>query len=343
MKRRIIPIIVCILVLSLFSGCSSDSGQPEVPATPMCINAVTDTRAEGGSTDTPVFLFWRASKLTGVGYDISQVTPYCVTQPTGSIDDYEKTQWDTGINYPENNLPVLATGYCPSTLMPSDDYVTLTVPEGQEGKVDVLVAREMVQGSSLSPYIYKEDNEKSLQFIHAQSMLVFKARRGEGVKKYFKEVYVTAGGSELVSTFAWNETDQYYKAQNEAQKECTIGPGETTTQLSDASGQESEVGSIYIMPDKNDIKVSVKAVMANSQTDLSDSNKTKEVTATSVISFIDENKKGITLAEGDRYEITLVFQEDKIELIGRKLPWEEGGNIVIPIYPLPDTEETPAS
>ena len=50
----------------------------------------------------------------------------------------------------------------------------------------------------------------------------------------------------------------------------------------------------------------------------------------------DQGKNTNTLYANESYTFTLVFSEEGIELIGNKCPWEEGGYLVIPIYPLTD-------
>ena len=40
---------------------------------------------------------------------------------------------------------------------------------------------------------------------------------------------------------------------------------------------------------------------------------------------------------GEAYTFTLLFKEDGIELTGKECAWENGGSIIIPVYPiLPD-------
>jgi predicted enzyme related to lactoylglutathione lyase len=48
------------------------------------------------------------------------------------------------------------------------------------------------------------------------------------------------------------------------------------------------------------------------------------------------NAQGGGLTLGDSYEILLYFDEDQIEITASKVPWEEGGNILVPIHPIPD-------
>lgn len=354
MKQIISYIISLLLCYLLLSGCNSGGDEFDVPPLPMLLNAMLDTRAnEGDATSTvsdasPAFLFYRTSELVEKSYQISSLTPYCVRLP-GSIDSYKDTPYDTGINYPENNNSVMATGYAPydaflpiadPQLMLKDYSILILEPSTNTipGKVDVLVAEELEEASSLRPFT----QTKSLTFVHAQTKLVFKARRDDGVKKYFKNVYVSIGGKYLLKTLTWNtesESSKYFKASASFGDEimCEIGPGETTTQLQTGVGNERTIDEIYIYPGLKKIEFSLSAIMANNVGDLNDADKIKEVTSSSMeVSFVDENKQPITLQAGDSYEVILVFQEDKIELVGRKMPWEEGGNIIVPVYPLPE-------
>ena len=50
----------------------------------------------------------------------------------------------------------------------------------------------------------------------------------------------------------------------------------------------------------------------------------------------DQGKDGDKLYANEMYTFTLVFNEEGVELLGRKCPWEEGGYIVVPIYPFSD-------
>ena len=41
------------------------------------------------------------------------------------------------------------------------------------------------------------------------------------------------------------------------------------------------------------------------------------------------------LCLGDSYKILLLFDEDQIEITAVAVPWQEGGNVLIPIHPIP--------
>lgn len=365
MKQLNFYIIGLLLCSVLLSGCYSGGDEPQPSSVPMSLNAVLDTRADdneavdAASDASPAFLFYRTSELVAESYQLSDLTPYCVRLP-GSIDSYKESPYDTGINYPENNNSVMATGYAPynvftpmaTVLNPTDeqpasaDYSTLTLTSSDvvlPGKVDVLVAQELEEGSSLRPFT----QTKSLTFGHAQSKLLFKARRDNGVQKFFKNVVVTIGGKYLLKELKWgktaDETPYCYKASAAFNDEvrCEIGPGETESQLQAGAGSERTIGELYIYPGLQQITFSLRATMANNVKDFDDVTKTKEVTSSAVeVTFVDAQQP-ITLQAGDSYEVILVFQEDKIELVGRKMPWEDGGNIIIPVYPLPDNVTNP--
>ena len=36
------------------------------------------------------------------------------------------------------------------------------------------------------------------------------------------------------------------------------------------------------------------------------------------------------------YEILLLFDEDQIEITASKVPWQEGGNVLVPVHPIPE-------
>lgn len=349
MKTKIQHIILIMWGMVLATGCNSETEQPEVSAIPMLINATTETRADSDgstSTETPVFLFWRASDMIGNHYNVAPISPYCVSKPSGAIDNYKETPWDTGYKYPENNLSVLATGYFPQTLTISGNYATLTIPE--PGKTDVMVARTMIEGSSLSPYTYKEDNSLSLQFIHAQTRIDFKAIRHLTMKKRVRNVHITMHEEYLPYQLTWipDEKESRYtvSSSNPTQRYKIEGAAEqlsAQTSGSDKNAQSSPIGFIYIKPLQAEMKITVRAEMSNYDNFTPLAEVTTEVTIPlDNIPKETGSTETALLQAGDSYEITLVFQEDKIELTGRKLPWEEGGNILIPLYPLPDNQQT---
>lgn len=326
------------------SGCSSEDVSTEIPATPMLINATTETRMDGNNTETPVFLFWKASELISNNYNLTNQSPYCVSKPTAGIDTYKEKQWDTGYNYPENNLSVLATGYFPQTLNTEDNYQTMTIPV--PGKTDVMVAQKMVEGSSLSPYTFQEDHSSSLQFVHTQTLLIFKAIRHATMKKFVRNVKITMAQEHLPYQLVWRADglNSCYQVSSKADPQNPYSIKGASDQLSaqdEATDQRSLIGSIFIKPLSESITITVESEMSNNQGFSSSAITSIETTIDLTNIPKEENSEEKALLQaGDKYEITLVFQEDKIELVGRKLPWEEGGNILIPVYPLSQNSST---
>lgn len=302
-------------------------------ASTMSLSSVT--RTADAVSPKAVFIFWRISDYDADMTADERPAPYCVAKPSGEIDDYAVTKYSTGYNYPPNNEPVWATGYSPVCLREEQAaYSTITLPPDSVGLIDVLVAEDVVRGSALKPF------EKPLTFVHAQTKLVFNAIKDSKVAGtlFVRNVHVTVGSSYL--PYRMEFVDQKCYAFNS--DECpdltgrTIGPGNTTNQLTDREDDKRVVDSIYVRPGLKQIELTVTADIDN--TSAMDNPRT--ATATTVVPFVDEEGNPLTLERGNRYTIDIVFSENRIQLNGYKTEWENGGNILLPVYPYNDKEET---
>ena len=109
----------------------------------------------------------------------------------------------------------------------------------------------------------------------------------------------------------------------------------TTTRLLNKSDNKL-LGTVLVVPKESDqnllmtsIDLNIFGLIANTEAEAGTDFK-MEVTADLT------NAQGGGLTLGDSYEILLYFDEDQIEITASKVPWEEGGNILVPIHPIPD-------
>ena len=351
MRKNSFYIGTGMLGMWLFAACSQD-GVPDNGASgsaEMCI--YTDVaRADGeetdaGSTaDNPVFLFWDFGDVLG---NVANPTPLYVKQPEKHIDTYKRPNepYNTGELYPDGNRRVMATGYAPATLTPgkrtdnTDNYERLTIPKDGLCKTDVLTSITPVVASAALPFD-REDGE-TLQFMHAQSRVYFYAKLAEGSEEFLKNVRIKLSPTVVATHVVWDRKQSLYMPQADHGEEDS---GYTLTQPGDlmlAAENPLEVGWAYIVPGQTDLLVEVTVARGES----AEATEWKDFTVEPTFEFKierdagddwDKGKNENTLYANESYTFTLVFSEEGIELIGNICPWEEGGYLIIPIYPLTD-------
>ena len=334
-----------------FAACSQNDvpGNEISGSAEMCI--YTDVaRADGeetdaGSTaDNPVFLFWDFGDVLGNAKD---PTPLYVKRPEKHIDTYKRPNepYNTGELYPDGNRRVMATGYAPATLTPgkrtdnTDNYERLTIPKDGLCKTDVLTSITPVVASAALPFD-REDGE-TLQFMHAQSRVYFYAKLAEGSEEFLKNVRIKLSPTVVATHVVWDRKQSLYMPQADHGEEDS---GYTLTQPGDlmlAAENPLEVGWAYIVPGQTDLSVEVTVARGES----AEATEWKDFTVEPTFEFKierdagddwDKGKNENTLYANESYTFTLVFSEEGIELIGNICPWEEGGYLIIPIYPLTD-------
>ncbi len=348
MRKNSFYIGTGMLGMWLFAACSQD-GVPDNGASgsaEMCI--YTDVaRADGeetdaGSTaDNPVFLFWDFGDVLGNAKD---PTPLYVKRPEKHIDTYKRPNepYNTGELYPDGNRRVMATGYAPATLTPkkrtdkTDNYERLTIPKDGLCKTDVLTSITPVVASAALPFD-REDGE-TLQFMHAQSRVYFYAKLAENAEEYLKNVRIKLSPTVVATHVEWDRKQSLYVPQADHGEEDS---GYTLTQPGDlmlTAENPLEVGWAYIVPGQTDLSVEVTVARGESV----EATEWKDFTVEPTFEFKierdagddwDKGKNENTLYANESYTFTLVFSEEGIELIGNKCPWEEGGYLIIPIYP----------
>ena len=351
MRKNSFYIGTGMLGMWLFAACSQD-GVPDNGASgsaEMCI--YTDVaRADGEETDAgstandAVFLFWDFGDVLG---NVANPNPLHVKYPQEHIDTYKRPNepYNTDELYPDGNRRVMATGYAPATLTPgkrtdnTDNYERLTIPKDGLCKTDVLTSITPVVASAALPFD-REDGE-TLQFMHAQSRVYFYAKLAEGSEEFLKNVRIKLSPTVVATHVVWDRKQSLYMPQADHGEEDS---GYTLTQPGDlmlAAENPLEVGWAYIVPGQTDLLVEVTVARGES----AEATEWKDFTVEPTFEFKierdagddwDKGKNENTLYANESYTFTLVFSEEGIELIGNKCPWEEGGYLVIPIYPLTD-------
>lgn len=339
----------------LFAACSQDGVPGSETSGSAEMRIYTDVaRADGEETDAgstandAVFLFWDFGDVLG---NIANPNPLHVKYPQEHIDTYKRPNepYNTGELYPDGNRRVMATGYAPATLEPekrtddTDNYERLTIPKDGLCKTDVLTSITPVVASAALPFD-REDGD-TLQFMHAQSRVYFYAKLAEGSEEFLKNVRIKLSPTVVATHVEWNRDKSLYVpiASGQESYELAQQPNDDNDYYMLTPENPLEIGWAYIIPEQTNLPVSV--TVARAETAGASEEEWKDVTMEATLHFDierdgqaekDQGKNTNTLYANESYTFTLVFSEEGIELIGNKCPWEEGGYLVIPIYPLTD-------
>lgn len=327
--------IFALVVLAALTGCRKEVVPGDVPVLPEeTPEMVISVRSE---TPQPkfTFMFWHKEDFDkGLMKGSERAAPYYVASPDGNINDYEepvvstdnKNDYNTGKSYPENYGIAVCTGYAPyDGLTPDEHYQTLTV--AHPGVTDVLVARNVLEGSAIFPF------SGNLEFIHSQIQLTVYATLASTMTKYIKDVSFTIDKENLLSSLVWNADVNGYRPS-----ELRPSNGWTSQTLNEQvnSSDDKLLGMVYVVPlsssddwTMKSIDLTISGKIGNT-TDGSYSPFTMTVPA----AFKDGSGNDLTLELNDSYEIYLIFDEDQIEITAVKVPWEEGGNVLVPIHPI---------
>ena len=339
----------------LFAACSQD-GVPDNGASGSAeMRIYTDVaRADGEETDAgstandAVFLFWDFGDVLG---NVANPNPLHVKYPQEHIDTYKRPNepYNTDELYPDGNRRVMATGYAPATLTPgkrtdnTNNYERLTIPKDGLCKTDVLTSITPVVASAALPF--DRENGETLQFMHAQSRVYFSAKLAEGSKEFLKNVRIKLSPTVVATQVEWNRDKSLYVpiAFGQESYELAQQPKDDNDYYMLTPENSLEIGWAYIIPEQTNLPVSV--TVARAETAGASEEEWKDVTMKATLHIDierdgqaeeDQGKNTNTLYANESYTFTLVFSEEGIELIGNKCPWEEGGYLVIPIYPLTD-------
>lgn len=333
MKR----ILIILYALAMTSCIWSDhiSTPVEQDDYPMHMNAVTRSATDFGS-GSPVFIFWLDSDFHNIGTPDAP-SPYLVAWPSLGIDDYrpELQTYNTGKSYPENDQEVYCTGYFPANLtvdsgVASRTWTSLNIEdEADLGIIDVMVAPEHITGKYSAHF--DDKSKEPLEFIHAQSKVIFKARMGTDMaqNRYLRNVQVTIPGeNQFMNSLKW-ENGRYIADGITSSKDVKVVLKDPNMTQLDPNQLPRELGHVYIYPGMSSIYIEAELEMDHSPLFLD----SEIISVKTYVNFNFSDGTSAVLRENDAYEIILVINYDSITLRGRKCEWEEGGSITIPIYP----------
>lgn len=343
MKGRLY--IFALFVLAALTGCRKQIMPDAIPVLPEETKEMVISVKSDAPDPKFTFLFWHKEDFDrGLkAEDGSLVQPYHVSSPTGNIWEYtepgastnetsgEKKDYNTGRVYPDSYGIAVCTGYgpydgvtpasLPDRPVETTDYSVLNVK--YPGVTDVVVSQNSLEGSSIYPFY------GNLEFFHPQIKLTVDAKLAETMAKYIRNVSFTVNGDNLLSALAWDAgSDRYLPSARAA--ESWSGPVSEYLNKS----EPKPLGTVLVVPESDDgflmtsIEISLDGLISN--TDTEDGTPfNMSVTA----DFSGVTGGGLTL--GDSYDIHLLFDEDQIEITAVKVPWEEGGNVLVPIHPIP--------
>lgn len=337
------------LGLTVATGCTIDNReQPVTDDTMRLYSGINSTGAEDATG--AVFLFWDFGDWLSQAAD---PVPLLVKYPDGDINDYSRPgyPYNTGELYPDGNLRVVATGYAPSSLDPqkredgTSNYEIL-IPKDGGGlcETDILTSVRPIVASASLPFD-RADGE-TLLFMHAQSQVIFKAKLAEDMGKFIQKVRIKLDQPIVGTRVIWSRDKSIYGIGS-VQEDIATGTDGTYTITQEGDKQLSkedivDIGSAYIVPGQTSLNVLITV----ERSDKVDFTSYEEVSFSAQLPFeISRNhadsdidvdgsmKTENTLYANESYTFTLVFGEESIELTGNRCEWENGGYLIVPIYP----------
>lgn len=339
--------ISALFVMAALTGCRKQVVPDVVPVLPEeARDMVISVKADAPEPKF-TFLFWHKEDFDRGLLDANQgvAQPYHVSEPTGDIGDYieqeattnqpseKKNDYNTGRVYPDSYGIAICTGYGPydgvkpavrkDLPVETTDYSVLNVKE--PGVTDVVVSQNYLEGSSIYPF------DGNLEFFHPQIQLTVDAKLAETMAKYIKNVKFTVNGANLLSALSWDvKSDRYMPSERATSSWSSLVMSEYLNK-----SEEKTLGTVLVVPKESDddflmtsIEISLDGFISNTNTE---DGAPFNMSVTADLSGVTGG--GLTL--GDSYKIHLLFDEDQIEITAAKVPWEEGGNVLVPIHPIP--------
>ena len=209
----------------------------------------------------------------------------------------------------------------------------------------VLTSVTPIVASAALPF--DREGGETLEFMHAQAKVSFRAKLADDMTKAVGQVRITLG-SDLVATGL-----EWLRGENHYHYHASSGEGAVSYTIAqsgdDLLSQENpvDIGWAYIVPPNTD---AIQATITVNRADAAGA-VGKDVTFHATLPFSierdsenpDDREHGQLKAENilyanEAYTFTLVFGEESIELLGNKCPWEEGGYLIVPVYPLDKNE-----
>lgn len=341
--------IFALFVLAALTGCRKQAVPDEVPVLPEEAREMVISVKADAPEPKFTFLFWHKEDFDRGLKDANQgiARPYHVSEPTGDIGDYieqeattnepseKKNDYNTGRVYPDSYGIAVCTGYGPydgvtpavRTDLPVEtpDYSVLNVTE--PGVTDVVVSQNSLEGSSIYPFY------GNLEFFHPQIQLTVYATLASTMTKYIKDVSFSVDKDNLLSSLAWNAGVKGYRPSGERPAN-----GWTSRTLTDHinSSDKKPIGKVNVVPQPHEgwEMKSVDITVTGNIGNVIDGTYSP-FAMTVPVAFKDSSDNDLTLELNDSYEIYLIFDEDQIEITAVRVPWEEGGNVLVPIHPIP--------
>lgn len=305
----------------------------------MRLYSMTSMAQSGGATadHKAVLLFWELDHYLDDKPDL----PFLVAKPEGEINAYKDSPFNTHKFYPPKDNIVVAIGYSPQDLVSSkmkgkEDFLVLSLPAGKKGaNTDLLSTAAPMYGSASNPFD-KPERKETLKFMHAQSKVSFKAKLAAGMDLDIRNVRIELDPSVVTGSLVWDKASDRFVTRA-GTSAFTFGMTNTTTPLNETTA--AVVGTVYVVAELMEIPVKITV----DKSDDGFKSNIQETTFSATLKYTvardaskpeDVGKKPDTLYAGEAYTFTLLFDKTMLQLIGKKEPWEEGGKISIPIFPV---------
>lgn len=304
-----------LLATSLLAGCDSMLGDDDITGNNGDTMEVAFTRSGESSSATSGFLiFWKK--------DFKDF----FTTEVDNLNTYQSIKYNTGEPYPKDGTTVNATGFSPANMKYSDDYGTLTLPNGTApGTLDVCAASEIIQGTFNNPF------SKTMTFGHTLTKVTFAVQRDGSMEhsKDVRDVIITIPAKYRPTQWVWNGK-KYEANQNVHAKDSLDLSHRLIT------GLESHiVATTYLMlPTENGGKLNNLRVQAEIIPNGSTTGGKKLNQKMDAQLYEANNTTPVSnAAPGDAYEILIKFQQNSFTLEARQSDWEKGGLIYVPVKP----------
>lgn len=153
--------------------------------------------------------------------------------------------------------------------------------------------------------------------------------------KFIRNVQILLGQEVVASQVKWERDKSLYVPQAE-DKTYTL-KREDDYQM--AYENPLEIGWAYIVPEQTELEVRITVDRSETVEFI----EYETITFPATLSFDierntaddwDTDKDTNKLYANEAYTFTIVFSEEGIELVGNKCPWDNGGYLIVPIYPL---------
>ena len=351
--KAIYKVAALVALLAAFSSCNKNEGPASgksislwsVEETP---NAVTRAN-EVNRNLQPLFLFWTEGNFN----DATKSAPdFFVRTPEGEISTYTTETYKTGVYYPLYNKEVYATGIAPAPgegyleFATANDYSKFNIarpasqyPDDDYGVTDVLGATK-ITGTDATPFV----PSSPLIFKHLTTKISFRAKLDQTMTKFVKFVTVKFPGSLTPVTLEWNSTSEAYEVKSSSSVSGFVfgnfwtedgqfvsrNPRANWTQFYQLTFDYQNMGYTHIMPPGSSMEVTVQFKMANHMSDFDTQTGISNIEVPVTIDFVDGDTP-VELKAGDAYLVSMIINVFDIELIGRKVAWEDGGYVSIPI------------